>query len=188
MKTYSLTEAQRQLALTPKQLRRLLADMGIEPSEASFDKRVQMLSEDQIERVRLGLPSQAMPARPAPTNDQALTQRVALLERQVADQARQIALLRRGETRETRVPGIDSNNGTNGNVRPTGAIIKSEAARQAALHGGNSDQSANRWFNNSADLADLESVIRRVFSYLAGHPHAGIWRECDQADCPCHRL
>ncbi len=51
MKTYTLTECQQLLALTPKQLRRLLVDASIVPAKASIDGRKQLLTEEQVSQL-----------------------------------------------------------------------------------------------------------------------------------------
>lgn len=186
MNTYTLAECTQLLACTYRQLKRMLSDANISPTTAQDDGRARLLTDDQLDMVRGLLTSERRrkPAIPTPgATDPAILRRLEALEREV--------LALRRDVKRGQLPASFAEIPVSVMPLPPAAafpLSKAKAGRLAATHGGKSKESAVRWFDDLTDLADTVSALRCAKMYLAGHPNAGLWRECDQADCPCHSL
>lgn len=196
MEKVTLSQAMRLLEVNNHRLEQLLEKTSIAPEISSSDRRIKLLTGEQVEQLRL---AHIGMRRAASTRQEIANQegnsviatmliRIATLERQVAALAGQRSQSARVERRASQdddkvlVPVRSKTQ-----VGQIG-IGKANAAKLAVIHGANSRVSANEWNWQESDLADEPIALQFVKTYLDGHPRAGAWHLCDVPDCACHRM
>jgi hypothetical protein len=180
MKRYTLSECQHLLALTNRQLDKLLLSASIDKqslADASTDRRRKTLSQAQLDHLVQLQNDETI------TADSALLNRVAALEREVKRLAGLLSAPR-GSVAPRVLPTSASVHRTT-----TGTIALRHAARLAARHGANSQDGARGWsiWANDANRSDESTTIAAIRAYLNSHM-CGTWSLCDDAQCSCMTL
>ena len=192
-RAYSLSECMHLLAVTNRQLDKLLTSAGIDKqvlTTASTDKRTRLLSEAQFHEIeRLHQEGVTQVLSSGSGGNDALGARLSALEAQV----RQLLAKRNAPSishpQREAVTGIVErrfSEDTPGKLAhgQRGIGLKF-AGRFAVVHGANSPKSATDWEWQDSDLASETTALAFIHNYLDGHPRAGRWQQCGIDGCPC---
>ena len=199
---YTVGELQASLDVDGKTLKEWMSRLGVTPEQDKYDGRRWYVEEADALRVAAAHARQLRPiGRALPRTLPEAHRRILALEEEIAQLHEQVAAHKPVERVFTiddalRIPSRSRAPSHTPPIvaasRPgdSGPVARRLAGRLGLQHGANSVASVIDWnaWTESERLANRTAALTTIRNYLALHPRAGDWRECDDPACECHAL